>query len=406
MSALTVAQIDRAKPAEAPYKLRDGKGLYLEVRPTGAKFWRYRFRLPGETTEKMFTIGEYGSKPGQCSLAAARDARSAARALVKQGVNPTEHRGQIVTTAVAEGKNTFRAVAREWLDDSKPHWSAKYLSQVEAGLDRDILPTLGDRPIRSITSADVLAIIKARKSTPTWALLLRQWVGAIFRYAIAHRRADEDPTYAVRGTIKRPAVKHHAPLKLREIPAFLTALRADTGERQTIIAVELLLLTFVRPSELAKAEWREFALDDALWIIPGKRMKMREDHYVPLSSQAVKLLRELHKLTGHRQHLFPNARDPRKPMDSGSLNRIFSRIGYGDHVSPHSCRSTASTALNEMGYRFDLIERQLAHAERNKSRASYNQAQYMDERRQMMQQWANVISAKPGAKVIPLKGAA
>lgn len=401
LSAITVRNL---KAKATPYKEPDGKGLFLEVRPSGLKVWRYRFRLDGK--EQTLTIGEYGDKADQFTLEAAREARAEARRLVKQGIHPGQQRATIKAATIAEGKNTFRAVALAWLEDNKPHWKPRYYGQVERGVTKVVLPLLGDRPIRSITSRDVLEVIKSKKQMPQAALLLQKWIGAVFRYAIAHQLAETDPTYAVRGSVKTKATKHHAPLALSEIPAFRAALGEATGNRPNRIAVELLMLTFVRPGEMAGAKWAEFDLDGAMWKIPAERMKMGEPHYVPLSAQAVSLLRELHTLTGKAVHLFPNARFPNKSVGHGTIGRVIERIGYGGKFSPHGFRATASTALNEMGFRHDVIEKQLAHAERNKSRASYNQAAYLEERRQMMAHWGNVVSAAKGAKVLPFKATA
>lgn len=399
LSALKVRQL---QPEDRPYKKPDGKGLWLEVRPSGLKVWRYRYKIDG--AEGMFTIGEYGDKADQFTLEAAREARDEARKLVKQGIHPKAQRTAIKVATIAENKNTFKAVALEWLEDNKPHWKERYYGQVERGVTKVVLPLIGDRPIRSITSLDVLEVIKSKKQMPQAALLLQKWIGAVFRYAIAHQRADTDPTYAVRGSVKTKATKHHAPLALVDVPAFLTALRQTTGQRANLIAVELLLLTFVRPGEMAGAKWSEFDLDGGMWKIPAERMKMAEVHYVPLAPQAVALLRELHSLTGAGVYLFPNAQYPGKPVNVSTFGRVIERIGYGGKLSPHGFRATASTALNEMGFRADVIERQLAHAERNKSRASYNQAMYLEERKQMMRQWADVVGSD-GAKVIPLRAA-
>lgn len=401
---LTVPQVRNAKPDPTkPRRIPDGKGLWLEVRPSGAKFWRYRYKLAGK--EQMFTIGEAGEGRGQVSLSGARTARELARDLVRRGIHPKAQREAERTQNIAEGANTFRSVALEWLAENAPQWSAHYTKQVRRGLQKDILPTIGDRPIRSVNSADVLAILKAKKHRPTSAILLQQWMGAVFRYAIANLRADTDPTYAVRGAIVRPKVQHHAPLQVPEIPAFRSALRADTGNRPTVIALELLLLLFVRPVELRAATWAEFDLDGAMWVVPAERMKMGEPHYVPLPKQAVALLRELQTITGNREHLFPNRSDPKRPMDHASLCRLIDRIGYGDKFSPHGFRATASTALNGMHFRPDVIERQLAHAERNQSRAAYNQQAHLAERRQMMQTWADLIDAEVAraSKVVPMK---
>lgn len=408
---LDTLKIRHAKPLEAPYKLRDGKGLYIEIRPTGKKLWRYRFRVPGDPKEKMFTIGEYGDRADQVNIAAAREARDEARKLIKRGINPTEHRRDSVTATVEEAKNTFRAVALEWVEDNKPDWSPYYLSQIERGLRDDIYPAIGDKPIRAVTSADLLAIVKAasKRGAPTVALNLRQWLSAVFRYAVAHQRADIDPSYAIRKAVKRGKVKHHSPLALKEIPALLDALGTYGGQPQTIIAMRLLMLTFVRPGELRAAKWTEFDLEGALWTVPPERMKMAETHLVPLSGQAVALLRELHKITGKSERLFPNNRSPNACMTATTLNRALENMGYGGRFSSHGFRATFSTWANEVGHRSDLIERQLSHGERNKSRASYNSAKYLPERTAMMQQWATMIDAEviaakdAGAKVIPLK---
>lgn len=406
---LTPLSIRRHLPKAAPYKLRDGKGLYLEVRPSGKKIWRYRYRIAG--AENLFTIGEYGDRADQFTVAAARQERDQARKLVKQGLHPGHQRKAAVAATVEEHKNTFRSVAQDWLDENKPEWSAVYSDNVIRALDNSILPAIGDRPIRGIKAADLAAILKKHKKHATTAQLMRQWMGAIFRYAIAHQRAEGDPTFALRGAIKKPAVKHHAPMALKDIPAFVASIDGYTGTKPTKIALRLLLLTFVRPGELCAAEWPEFDLDDGLWRIPAERMKMGEPHLVPLSHQAVVLLRELHALTGNRTFLFPSVTRPKSGMRRGSLSAALMKMGYRGKFTPHGCRATASTALNEMGFRPDVIEKQLAHAERNQSRASYNQGQYLDERRAMMQQWAGVIDAaikaaeeKKSGKVIPLKG--
>lgn len=412
---LTPLTIKRAQPRPTPYKLRDGKGLYLEVRPTGKKVWRYRYRIGAD--ENIFTIGEFGDRADQYTVGAAREERDTARKLVKQGLHPGHQRKAAVRATVAEGKNTFRAVAADWLDESKPSWSAKYLDNVERALDKVILPAIGDIPIRLVKAADVSAILKRyKKDKPTTAQLLRLWTGAVFRYAINEQRAEADPTYTLRGTIRKPAVKHHRPIALTEIPALVEALQGYGGQRTTAIALHLLLLTFVRPGEICAARWSEFDLDEALWRIPADRMKMREPHLVPLSRQAITLLRELEKITGRQAFVLPNSSAPKRGMSRGSLSSALLSMGYAGRLTPHGFRATASTALNEMGFRPEVIERQLAHAERNQSRASYNQGQYLEERRKMMQQWADVLDAQvekeaakaekeAARKVVPLRAA-
>ena len=231
--------------------------------------------------------------------------------------------------------------------------------------------------------------------------MLRQWFSGIYRYAVSTLRADYDPASSLKGALTRPKVQHHKPLESDEIPVLLEKLNTYGGYGPTVIAMKLLLYLFVRPGELRTAEWSEFNMDKGEWRIPAERMKMREIHIVPLPKQAVQLLNELHTFTGGRAYLFPNLRRPNSCMTGTTLNRVLERMGYGGRFSAHGFRATASTILNELGYRSDIIERQLAHAERNKSRASYNQAQYMAERRLMMQNWADYIdNLKQGPKVI------
>jgi integrase len=339
------------------------------------------------------------------TLAEARQQRDKARGLVKQGIHPAHNRQALRLTQITEGANTFEAVAREWIEKNKSRWSPYYLNQVEQFLKADVYRYVGALPIRSVTSAHLLEIVRRiEKRAPTVALLVRQWCSAVFRYAVATLRADGDPTVALKGAITRPKVKHRRPLARAEIPDFLEALGKSGGFRATKIAMQLLLLTFVRPVELRAAAWTEFDLDHAEWRIPAERMKMRESHIVPLSRQAVELLHELRTITGGSRWLFPNYRRPKTYMTATTLNRALERMKYGGKFSSHGFRATASTMLNEMGYRPDVIERQLAHKEQNKVRASYNRAEYLAERHEMMQSYANTIDALArGDKVIPGK---
>lgn len=408
---LTDTQIRNAKPAERPYRIRAGKGLYLEVRPSGKKLWRYRYRLEGVDggkRENLYALGEYGKAGpdrGQYTLAEADQERARLRELVRAGVHPSHARRERRKAAIEAGANTFRAVAEEWIAANRGTWTPYYLKQIERAFAEAVYPDIGDLAITKITSAQLLRIVKAKaKGAPTVALLLRQWMGAVFRYAIAHLKAEHDPTFAIRKTVKRPPVRSKEPLRPADIPAFRDAVEKAGGYRQTKIALELLLYTFVRPGELRQSKWSEFDLDAGLWRIPAARMKMREPHVVPISTQACALLRELHGLTGGHDWLFPNVRDPKRPMTGTTLNRSLERMGYLGRLSAHGFRATASTWLNEVGFRHDVIERQLAHKERNAVRASYNKAEYLPERRAMMQQWADAIDAMVSGKVAAIGG--
>jgi integrase len=418
---LTDAKIRNRTPSEKSVKLTDAGGLYLEIRPSGSKLWRYRYRIAGR--ENVYAIGEFCLAPacessaeainrkasGRFTLAEARQERLRCRGLVKQGIHPAHNRQTQRAMQFAENGNTFQAVALEWIEKKKPGWSPYYFRQVERFLTADVFPYIGSLPIRSVTAAHLLEVVRRAegRGAKTVALLLRQWSSTIFRYAVATLRADSDPAAALKGATTRLKTKHRKPLTRADLPRFIKALDSYGGYRTTVIALRLMLLTFVRTVELRAAHWAEIDLDRAEWRIPAARMKMRELHIVPLSRQAVELLLELRSLTGGRSFLFPNYRRPNNCMTATTLNRALERMGFNGKgsmgFSAHGFRATASTILNELGYRPDVIERQLAHSERNKVRASYNQAEYLAERRAMMQEWADLTDemAEEESKVIP-----
>ena len=391
-----------AKAEEKPYKLADANGLFLLVNTNGSKLWRWKYRLDGK--ENLLALGRYPD----VGLAEARKARDAARALVAQGTSPTQHKRAERAKRFVENANTFEAVAREWIGKRRTGWSANYIKQVETTLEADVFLKIGSLPIREVNAAQLLEIIQGieARGAETVALLVRQWVSAIYRYAVSTLRADSDPAAALRGAISKPRVQHRKQLGRADIPKLSAALDAYGGHRSTVIAIRLLMLTFVRPGELRASTWQEFDLDRAEWRIPAVRMKMREAHVVPLSRQAIQLLKELQSSSIGRQWLFPNTRRPTDCMTMTTLNRALERMGFNGKgsigFSAHGFRATASTMLNELGYRPDVIERQLAHKERNQVRASYNRAEYLSERIVMMQVWADLLDelSKPNGNVV------
>lgn len=398
---LTDARIRNAKKAEAPYKLSDGGGLFVAIQPTGAKCWRYRYRIAGR--ENLFAIGEYPA----ISLQQARAERDKARELIKQGIHPAAQRRAQKLVATRQAADTFEAIAKEWIDQNKKDWSSYYLSQVETVLSGDVYPDIGRLPIKAVQAAHLLAILKRveRRGAPTIAILIRQWSSAIFRYAVVTLRADQDPAAALKGAVSKPKTKHKRALAQSELPDLLGKVEVARSTPPIKIALQLLLLTFVRPKELRDAAWSEFDLDKAVWEVPDERMKKGTRHIVPLSTQAVALLKRLKAMDGSRPLLFPNQRDPRRPMSPTTLNRCLERMGYAGYFSAHGFRATASTHLNSMGWNRDAIERQLSHQERNKVRASYNHAEYLVERTQMMQAWADYLDGlQAGANVVPIQG--
>ena len=403
---LTDTRIRNTKPEENPIKLTDGGGLYIEVTPSGGKHWRYRFRLDGK--ESLFGIGEYPD----VKAAEARRLRDEARLLVKQGINPAQQRKLNKIAKQYERATTFEAVAAEWYEGAKAKpsvktgrtWSTGYAGHIDTLLKNDINPHIGSLPIKDIKTPaiyDLLRKIEARQA-PTRALLARQIISSVFKLAIKTHRAEYNVVDPLKGDIARCVVEHRKHLKGDDLPDFLRKLEDYTGHVTTSIALKLLLLTAVRPGELCGAAWAEFNLDRAEWRIPGARMKMGKEHIVPLSPQALALIDKLRELTGHTKYLFPAQGTKSQTMPTATLRNAVAKLGFSDRFSPHGARGTFSTLCNEAGFRSDVIERQLAHAEQNKVRASYNQAEYMPERRKMMEQWADTLDVlKAGAQIIP-----
>jgi len=389
--ALTDTKIKRAKARAKIYRMADGKGLCLEVRPNGSKLWRYRYRMDGKAS--MLSLGAYPI----VTLEGARGARKEAHVLVGGGINPVQDKKARAVAEQAARGNTFKAVSNAWLKENKPHWSYRYHEQADRALKAHLYGAIGDLPIKQVTAPLLRDSIKrTAKTAPTVAILLRQWVSSVFRYAVMHNLAEHDPAAALKGLVRRPAVRHNPPLDQKDIPKLLADLEAYGGYSATKIAINLLLLTFVRTLELRAAKWPEIDFETRVWRIPKERVKSRQEHLVPLSRQSVNLLKQLFELTGTRQYLFPNNRNPKTCMTSTTINRALGNMGYGGTFSGHGFRSTASTMLNELGYRSELIETQLSHTEKNKVRASYNHAKYLKERTQMMQDWANLIDQLDG----------
>ena len=395
---LTDVKIRQTKPLDKPFKLADSGGLYLFVSPSGSKLWRYKFRIAGK--ENVFAIGEYPA----LSLQDARRARDEARELVKQGINPTHQRQANVAANLDEGGNTFRAIADEWLEKKRDRWTPYYHKQAASCLKLNAYPKIGRLPIRSVTAHNVLDIMTTMedRGAVTFALQLRQWLSAIFRYAVVTLRAESDPAAPVKGAVTRGKINHAKPMDEATIGDLKARLDEYGGNRTTVIALRLMLYLFVRTSELRNAEWCEFDLIKGEWLIPPERMKKRCALWVPLPAQAIELIKELARITSAGRFLFPNNRDPKKSMSATTINRALEHMGYpSGQWTGHDFRATASTLLNEKGYRHDAIERQLAHVDANATRRAYNHAEYAEERRNMMQDWADWIDSIPAEKVTP-----
>ncbi|OWW19197.1 tyrosine-type recombinase/integrase [Noviherbaspirillum denitrificans] len=400
--ALTDTAIRNAKPKEKPYKLSDERGLFMLVHSNGGRYWRFKYRFGGK--EKLLALGVYPDVP----LKDARERRDDARRQVAAGIDPGLQRKAQKAAKVSCAANSFEAVAREWFAKYSPNWVDSHSSKIIRRFEKDIFPWLGNRPIGEISAPELLTTlrrIEGRRALETAHRALQN-CGQVFRYAVATGRADRDPSGDLRGALPPTRPKHHASItEPKAIGAMLRTMDGYQGSFVTKCALKLAPLVFVRPGELRKAEWSEFNLDAAEWRIPAARMKMREQHIVPLSTQAVAILRELHALTGTGRYLFPGARTNGRPMSENTVNAALRRLGYkGDEMTGHGFRSMASTHLNEQGWHRDAIERQLAHAERDEVRAAYNYAEHLPERRRMMQAWADYLDGlAAGAAVIPLK---
>lgn len=401
---LTDTLIRKTKTHTKPIKLADERGLHLLLTPEGGRWWRFRYRFGDK--EKMLSLGTYPD----VSLKAAREAREDARKLLNRGIDPSVARQQEKQAKAEAGANTFEAVTREWLENVKPKWSAIYQSDTLKRFEAYVFPGIGRRPITEVTAPDLLALLRKieAQGTVETAHKVARACGQVFRYGIASGRCQRNPAVELRGALKaRPKPKHMAALPASELPTFLRKIDEYDGERQTQLALRLLALTFVRTNELRGATWAEINLEKADWTIPAERMKAKALHHVPLSRQAIEAFRELQGMNGKWPWVFAG-RAPTKPMSKNTVLFALYRMGYHSRMTGHGFRALASTTLNEMGYRPDVIERQLAHSEKNAVRAAYHRSQYLEERRTMMQAWGDFLDAQrqTSTKVVAIRGRA
>jgi integrase len=397
---LTDTAVRNARPGDRPKKLFDGDGLYLFVSPTGHRAWRFKYYVEGQ--EKHLHFGRYP----EISLKAARERRLEARRALEMGTDP----GTVQKAERTARSATFESLATEWLEMQRSKLASKTYENKRDRFAVFVFPYLGKRPISDIKALDMLDVLKrieARGRNDT-AHRVRSECGNVFRYAVVTGRAERDPTVDLRGAIaavvrrNRPAIVD--PARIGEL---MRAIASYKGDISTEFALKLLPLTFVRPGELRLAEWSEFNLKGAEWRIPAGRMKMRELHVVPLSSQALALLKDLHVLTGSGRLVFPSIRSRDRAISDNTINAALRRLGFsGDEMVAHGFRSMASTCLNEQGWHPDLIELQLAHAERNEVRGAYNRAQRLAERRKMMQAWADYLDGLRAADLYSARTAA
>lgn len=384
---LTDLKCKNLKSALKAYKMADGGGLYLEVMPNGSKYWRLKYRFSGK--EKRLALGVYPL----ISLSDARDKRDQAKKLLASQIDPSCAKRENKLKQKLESQNSFELIAREWHETKLLGWTERHASYVLKRLEADVFPALGARTINDITAPELLAVLRTIEARGALDIAHRalQTCAQIFRYAVATGKATRDISSDLRGTLKTRRKEHYARLEAKELPEFLKLLDKYDGELQTKLALRLLILTFVRTGELRGARWSEMDLDQRQWRIPAHRMKMRDQHIVPLSDQAINILRELKAVSNGNDLIFSNRNKPLACISENTMLYAIYRIGYHSRTTVHGFRATASTILNEHGFKADVIERQLAHAERNNVRASYNHAEYLPERKAMMQWWANYL---------------
>ncbi|MCE2946124.1 MAG: tyrosine-type recombinase/integrase [bacterium] len=401
---LTEIAVRNAKADAKPVKLFDGGGLFLLVTPEGGKRWRLKYRAAGK--EKLLALGVYPD----VSLKQARTRRDDARRLLAEGTDPGEQRKADKASREERAANSFEAVAREWLEKKRPNLAPASHVNIARRLEAHLFPWLGAVPVADVTARKLLdcaRLVEARGHHGE-AHRIVQEAGKVMRYAIATGRAERDPSRDLKGALTAPKGSNHpAVTDPRAVGDLLRALHGYKGTFEVASALRLAPLVFVRPGELRMAEWTEFDLEAGEWRIPAARMKMGEAHIVPLSTQAIAILRDLKPVSGRGRFVFPSMRNRDCPMGENTINAALRRLGYSRTQTGHGFRAMASTLLNEQGWPADAIERQLAHIERNGVRAAYNRAEYLPERRKMMQAWADYLDAqRQGAQVVPIRSVA
>jgi integrase len=399
--ALTDTKIRQSKPKSKPYKQSDGNGLYLQIQPKGAKYWRLAYRYAEK--QKTLALGIYP----EVTLADARKKRADAKSYLAKGIDPSNMMSKKVRkrTEVENLENSFESIAREWHEQQKGGWSKNHWERVLISLEKEAFPDIGIFPIHELTAPHVLAVIRKveKRGALEVAARLLQRCSAVFRYAIQTGKAVHNPTSDLQGALKTKKVEHRAALARSDLPLFFEKLEKYDGSKITQLALKLVILTFVRTGELRGATWNEFDLDNAQWRVPAERMKMRAEHIVPLSDQAIQILNELKNMTGKHDLVFPSRQTWKKSMSENTMLYAMYRMGYHGIATVHGFRATASTILNESGFKPDVIERQLAHVEKNKVRAAYHRSEYLEERKQMMQWWADFIEGLQGNNnVVPI----
>lgn len=384
---LTNQSVKNAKSHDKVYKLFDGGGLYLLVNPNGKKYWRLKYRFSGK--ELTLAIGVYP----QVTLKEARERRLEAKLELQKGIQPASQKKKKQQHKILTN-NSFKVTAERWHKLNTPRWSSRYVLKVMQLLDKRVFPIIGDLDITEITNSDVLTVLRKMEdeNINETTRKVKNHIEKIFTFAIAEGKLNSNPATGIQGALKAlPPTEHQRHLDMEDMPSFIKAIQNDKGHPVVKLGLQLLLLTMTRTGEVRFATWNEIDFDKAIWHIPATRMKMKRDHSIPLSREAIIALRELHKHTGDSDYVVRSPNN-NKPLSENAFLVLIKRIGFKNKTTTHGLRATASTYLNEQGFRPDVIEKQLAHEERNQVRKAYNHAEYLEERADMLQEWADHLA--------------
>lgn len=390
---LTDKTCKSASPKERPYKIADGDGLFLLVKPNGTKCWRFKYVYLRK--EKLLALGVYPT----VTLSMARSEREKARRQLASGLDPSATKIETRKKAIAASKNTFRLVGNDWHAKQEVDWSTKHAANVMRILEENVYPYIGEREIDKIDAPDLLEEVLKRiekRGAYYTSNRVKQICGQIFRYGIATRKCSRDPSADLKGALRTKKTEHFASLELKQMPRFLQTLEENEVRLfpRTRRAIKILMLTFTRTIELVSSQWSEFDLENGMWEIPAEKMKMRKPHLVPLSRQAIKLLQDQKKETGHLQtpFVFPGQVHTNRHMSNNTILFAIDSLGYGGQMTGHGFRSLAMSTIKErLGYRHEVVDRQLAHAPRSKTDRAYDRAQFLEQRITMMQDWADYM---------------
>ena len=382
-------------------KLTDGNGMYLLIHKNGSKYWRMDYRFEGK--RKTLALGVWP----ETTLTKAREMRDQARILMQDKIDPLEQKKKLDRIRSEDHQRTFALLTEEWMKRQTSRWTEKHTSDVKRSLENHVFPDLGDRPINEIQRSEVLQVLRKLEGVNKYEAThrARQRIEAVFNFAIITGDCESNPAAGLKKALTLPTKKKMPSLKPEELPEFLSRLEDYKGHRLTYLAMRFMLYTFVRTKELRAAEWIEFDLKemDPTWKIPSERMKMRREHVVPLSSQAIEVLNKVSEISGTEKLVFPGQQNPTRPMSENTMLYALYRMGYHSRATTHGFRSVASTILNESGlWHPDSIERQLAHVETNKVRSAYDRSEHLSERRKIMQWWADHLDSILSEKEIPM----